>query len=241
MAASLPGATRTENLANPSQGQFVIMDPLSGPKGSALGGRTITGYDANRMPVYAADATNLSTGGLSTGIGIGANRAIAAGTGAIVNSGYDDNIIPGQKPTYAAPPPKATVATNTPDSTYMYIGGGRMVAGNATDKAQGRPFVVSPYTAGVALFGAGQGGSRDAGAGPVFTGFETKMVTAAAAVATGAVIETGYVNRSGIALTTGQSVFGSASAAAAAPTMAETPPGQQPQPPAPPPPQTYRP
>lgn len=233
MAASLPGSTRTENLANPSAGQFVIMDPLSGPKGSPLAGRTISGYDANRMPVYVSDVTNLSTGGLSTGIGIGANRAIAAGAGSIVNSGYDDNIIPGQRPTYAAPPPKATVATNTPDSTMMYIGGGRMVAGAALDKLQGRPFIVSPYTAGIAILGAGNGGSRDAGAGPAFTGFEVKMVTAAGAVATGAVVETGYVNRSGVALSTGQSIFGSASAATAAPTLAETPPGQQPPPPVP--------
>jgi len=43
-----------------------------------------------------------------------------------------------------------------------------------------------------------------------------KMVTAAAGVAIGAVIETGFVNRSNVALLTGQSTFGSASGASAA-------------------------
>jgi hypothetical protein len=216
MPASLPGSTRAENLANPNAGKFVIFDPLSGPKGSPLDAKITTGYDANRVPVRVADPTNLSTGALSTGIGIGpSNRAIAVG--ALYASGYDDNWIPGQKPTYAAPPPRGTVATNTVDSTRMYIGGGRMVAGTTQDKITGRPFIPSPYTAGISIVGAGNGGSRDAGAGPAFTGFEMKIVTAAAAVAVDAVVETGYVNRTGIALATGQSTFGSASAATAVP------------------------
>jgi hypothetical protein len=45
-----------------------------------------------------------------------------------------------------------------------------------------------------------------------------KMVTAAAGVATGGVVETGYSNRSGVALVTGQSVFGSFGTASAAPS-----------------------
>ena len=71
-----------------------------------------------------------------------------------------------------------------------------------------------------ALFGCHRGGSMQLtmGAGPAFTGFPLKMVTAAGAVAIGAVVETGFVNRSPVALTTGQSVFGSGSTALAAPT-----------------------
>jgi hypothetical protein len=60
---------------------------------------------------------------------------------------------------------------------------------------------------------AGQGGARDAGAGPAFQGFRTKTVTATGTVANAGVVETGFVNRSGVSITTGQSVFGSAVAA----------------------------
>ena len=88
----------------------------------------------------------------------------------------------------------------------MYIGGGRSDAAGAPN----------PYTAGFGIGGAGQGGSRDGGAGPAFTGFLNKTVTAVATVANGAVVETGWVNRSGVSITSGQSVFGSAVAASAA-------------------------
>jgi hypothetical protein len=64
---------------------------------------------------------------------------------------------------------------------------------------------------------AGNVGSRDAGAGPAYTGFSTKMVTATGAVANGAAVEAGFTNRSGVALVTGQSVFGSSTAASAVP------------------------
>jgi glyoxylate carboligase len=79
------------------------------------------------------------------------------------------------------------------------------------------PFVPSHYTAGVAIAGAGNGGSRDGGAGPAFTGFPMKMVTAAGAVAIGAVVEAGFVNRANRALVANESVFGSDIAALAAP------------------------
>lgn len=232
MPASIPGATRAQNLANPSTGQFVIFDPISGPKGSPLDGRTISGYDANRMPIYVADPTNFSTGALSTGIGIGANALISGPATPPVNiyrAGWNDNMVPGKKiATYAAAPAVAVVATDAFNSTMLYIGGGRMVAGTADDIRTGRPYVPSPYTAGVAIFGAGNGGSRDAGAGPAFTGFALKMVTAAGAVADGAVVETGFTNRSGRALVTGDSVFGSEVAATAAPAMADPPEGDAP-------------
>lgn len=206
MAASLPGATAVQNAANPSQGGFVIMDPLSGPKGSPLGGRTLS-FDANNHPVYTADATNLSTGALSTGIGIGDTDIIGpVAPASIFAAGFNDNDIPGERPVYAVAPPPGVVASSVIDSTRMYIGGGR-------SNALG---VSNPYTAGVALIGAGNGGSRDGGAGPAFTGFFMKMVTAVATVANGAAIEAGFINRSGKSLTTGQSAFGSSSAALAA-------------------------
>jgi hypothetical protein len=67
------------------------------------------------------------------------------------------------------------------------------------------------------MAGFGNGGSRDAGAGPAFTGFGAKMVTATAIVANGAAIEAGYVNRSGVSMAIGQSAFGSSTTANAAP------------------------
>jgi hypothetical protein len=67
-----------------------------------------------------------------------------------------------------------------------------------------------------AILAFGNGASRDAGAGPAFTGFAMKTVTATATVANGAVVELGFTNRSGRSITNGQSVFGSDIAASAA-------------------------
>lgn len=206
MAASLPGSTDAQNAANPSLGAFVIFDPLSGPKGSPLGGRTLA-WDSDNHPVYTADATNLSTGALSTGIGIGDTSVIGpTAPASIFAAGFNDNDIPGEVPTYAAAPPPGVVASSAINSTRMYLGGGR-------SNADGTP---NPYTAGIALAGAGNGGSRDGGTGPAFTGFFMKMVTATGTVANGAAIETGFTNRSGVSLASGQSCFGSSTAALAA-------------------------
>jgi hypothetical protein len=115
--------------------------------------------------------------------------------------------------TYAAPPPPGVVSTNTINSARMYIGGGKCTA-----TVQGIAPVV-PYTAGIAICGAGNGGSRDGGAGPtVFTGFPLKMVTAVGSVANGVDIETGFKNRSGVTMVSGQSAHGSADANLAAPS-----------------------
>ena len=95
MAASLPGSTTAENAANPSAGNFVLFDLLSGPKGSALGGRTLA-WDANNHPTYAVDGTNVSTGGLSTGIGFGASLIIGpTAPQSIKDAGFTDNYVPG--------------------------------------------------------------------------------------------------------------------------------------------------
>ena len=157
----------------------------------ALSGPKGSPFDKDGSP-----PNNCSTGGLSNGIGFGSPPVIGlTAPASIVAAGFNDDYTPG------VTKPDGTAATT---SILMYIGGGK-------SDAAGLPV---PYTAGFGICGAGNGGSRDSGAN---TGFGLKMVTAAAGVANGAVIETGFVNRSGVALVTGQSVFGSASAANAAP------------------------
>ncbi|MFI5223829.1 MAG: hypothetical protein ACHQX3_06230 [Nitrospirales bacterium] len=192
----------TAPVANPSVAHPVLMDPFSGPKGS---------------PKDKDSSNNASTGGLSTGIGYGLDNKLgginafyvtgnAPGNGP--NSGYTDDYTPG------VTLPNGTAAT---DSRLVAIGGGKSVvtAGAGTDWARGTSAPV-PYTAGFGLMAWGNGASRDGGAGPAFTGFGLKAVTAAADVAVAGVIETGFVNRSGVILKQGLSQFGSASAASAA-------------------------
>lgn len=197
MPASLPGATLAQNQGNPSQGGTVLYDPLSGPKGS---------------PLDRDQAGNCSTGALCTGIGFGARNIIGlTAPASITAAGFNDDYAPGSRGvTYGA--------QNTVLSRFMYIGGGRMVTNPVAADKFSVPFSPSEYTAGILIGLAGNGGSRDAGAGPAFTPFAAKMVTAAAGVAIGGVIETGFVNRSPRALVTGESVFGSATAATAAPS-----------------------
>ena len=201
MPAGLPGSTLVQNLANPSLGNFVIFDLLSGPKGSPKDRDVDVPYLGLPAGTGFAASGNASTGCLSTGIGFGSPPVIGLTAPASIQAaGFTDDYTPG------ITKPDGTASAN---STIMYIGGGRST--NAADAPS------NPYTAGWGIGGAGQGGSRDAGAGPAYTGFVTKMVTATGAVATGAAVETGYSNRSGIALTTGQSVFGSFGTASAAP------------------------
>ena len=137
------------------------------------------------------------SGALSTGIGFGLNVVIGPGVPAIKAASFSDDYTPGvTKPD----------GTASADSTLMYIGGGRS---NALGRA-------TPYTAGFGIGAFGGGSSRDAGAGPNYTGFSLKTVTAPGAVALGAAVEAGFTNRSPVALTTGQTTFGSATAASAA-------------------------
>ena len=141
---------------------------------------------------------NTSTGALNTGIGFGSPPIIGPTAPASIKAaGFSDDYTPG------VTKPDGTQSAN---STLMYIGGGKSNAAG----------VSTPYTAGFGIGMAGQGGNRDAGAGPAYTGFLTKTVTATAGVANGAAVETGWVNRSGQALVAGQSVFGSSTAASAA-------------------------
>jgi hypothetical protein len=187
MPAQLPGATVAQNAANPSQGRWVIFDPLSGPKGSP--------FDKGA-----------GTGALSTGIGIGTPPVIDIGNGLftppqeISLAGFDDNQTPGTTTPGAG-------TQNAVNSTFMYVGGGRS---NAPTIATDGRAVANPYTAGISICGAGNGGSRDGGTGPAFSGFAMRMVTATGTTANGAAVEAGWSNRAGVAISNGQSVFGSA-------------------------------
>jgi hypothetical protein len=202
MPAGLSGSTSAQNLSNPSLGNFTIFDLLSGPKGSPKDRDVDVPYLGSPGGSGFAASGEASTGALSTGIGFGSPPVIGlTAPVSIVLAGYNDDYTPG------VTMPDGTASAN---SKLMYIGGGR-----SNNDAAG---TANPYTAGFGIGGAGQGGSRDAGAGPAFTGFVMKMVTAAAGVATGGVVETGYSNRSGVALVTGQSVFGSFGTASAAPS-----------------------
>lgn len=241
MPAGLPGDSLFNNQGNPNAGNFVTFDPLSGPKDAPLDAKMIDystgtppGWDAtDRIPIKVNDDANISTGGLSTGIGIGTGNGLASvirpATGqspagapqAIYAAGFNDHMSPGMDNTDYASGPPPVVDVPVVDSTFMYIGGGRneLVAGDGPD-GNGAPIswtvsVPDPYTAGIGICGAGNGGSRDSGAN---TGFGLVMVTATGAVANGAAVEAGHVNRSNVALISGDSVFGSAVAAFAAPT-----------------------
>jgi len=199
MPAGLPGSTPAQNLANPSLGPSVIFDLLSGPRGSPKDRDVDIAYNA--APNSAGTASNnASTGALSTGIGFGSPPIFPpTAPASIFAAGFNDDYTPGQTK------PDGTAATN---ATLMYIGGGRSLADGTSN----------PYTAGYGIGMAGQGGLRDAGAGPTtYTGFPTKTVTAVGTVANGAVVETGFANRSGVSITIGQSVFGVSSTASATP------------------------
>ena len=195
MPAGLPGSSNTANrTTNPSAGTPIIFDALSGPKGSPFDKDTVGGVSANA-----------STGAMCTGIGFGLNagnpfiRVFNGATNAadaIKKGGFNDDGGDG---------------VGFADSTGVYIGGGKCTA-----TVQGIAPVV-PYTTGFVPGNAGNGGSRDAGAGPAFTCFVGKWVTAVAQVINSGVVETGFVNRSGVTIEATDSVFGSATAAQAAP------------------------
>lgn len=188
--------------SNPSTGRFVMMSPFSGPSGSPLDAVAINPTSGARTK----DANNLSTGALNTGIGFGAQSPIfgtlPSSLKAIQERGFSDDYTPG------VTLPNGNAATT---AILTAIGGGKSTA-NVNGIAPTVPYVAQP------LLGFGNGGSRDAGAGPAFTGFSIKTVTAAAGVAVGAAVETGFLNRSTRALVTGESVFGSSNTASPAVT-----------------------
>ena len=135
MPAGLPGSTSVQNLANPSLGNFVIFDLLSGPKGSPKDRDVQVPYLGDPAGSGFAASGNTSTGGLSTGIGFGSPPIIGVTAPAsILAAGFNDDYTPG------ATKPDGTATT---DATYMYIGGGKSLATG----------VSSPYTAGYGIGG----------------------------------------------------------------------------------------
>lgn len=200
-------------------GDSVGLSPFSGPKGSPLDAKMYPSNIAQPVPAdLVFNAADHSTGAMSTGIGFvptdsgelvaGINSPLfSPAIPASVNN-FSDNYIPGQTL------PDGTIAT---DARLTAIGGGRSTANTVASPSAPNPYASQP------LLNMGYGASRDAGAGPAFTGFPMKLVTAAADVAQGAVIEAGFVNRtapaaSGIVLKSGLNAFGSATAASPAVT-----------------------
>ena len=196
--------TSTTVPANPSTGSAVLMSLFSGPKNSPLDARTITGYTNTitgqvGVPIYANDPTNYSTGQMATGIGFGLTPVIDFPPGTnIPAAGFTDSYIPG------VTLPSGVAATS---SILMAIGGGK------SEATQDGECETSPYTTGLGIGQFGSGASRDATAGPIYQGFNAKMVTAIGSTAPGVDIEAGFVNRTVVTMTTGQSAFGSATAA----------------------------
>jgi hypothetical protein len=230
MPASLPGSTLAQNQANPTLGRLVIFDALSGPKASPFDASKIdyattppagipAGWTALRVPLKVNDPLNLSTGGLSTGVGFGSPLVIApASRDGVDNAVYGEHLAgftDDYKPGISTPVP-----ADASNSRFMYIGGGKSVIANGTGpNGNGYPagWYTSqplPYVAGFGIAAAGQGGARESGA----VGFPMKTVTAPGVVAIGGVVETGYVNRSGVALVNNQSVVGVGTTALAAPS-----------------------
>jgi hypothetical protein len=215
-------------------GEPAILDPMSGPKGSPLDAMN---YPNNvYTPGYATrtlKGDDHSTGALSTGIGFDLED-----TGTVNPAGGGAALVGNNQPVYIGGPagnpnsvnnfslnyipgvtkPDGTAAT---DARLLYIGGGRSAqvpvkAGDWSNTLS----TPNPWNA-LPILSMGNGGSRDAGAGPAFTGFSMKYLTAAAAVIQGAAISAGFLNRTsqptGPSLASGANAFGSATAASATP------------------------
>jgi hypothetical protein len=210
----MPGinmAGSTVVVANPSDGKAVTMSPFSGPKRSPFDAKV---YPSTiKSPVLSdlvQDITNYSTGALSTGLGLTPSGRLngipaplySAAVPASINNPLDD-----YQPGLTMP-----AGTAAPDARLLAIGGGKSSANTVAAPSVPVPYVAQP------ILNFGNGGSRDAGAGPTFTGFGMKVVTATATVANGAAIEAGFTNRQGVDITTGLSQFGSSAAASPAVT-----------------------
>jgi hypothetical protein len=182
--------------ANPSVGKQVLMSPFSGPKGSPFDAKKANYTDPNDM-TRVADPDNLSTGALCTGIGFGLNDFdgfVDKQPGRVLpDQNFTDDYTPGVT---------MPAGTSALDARLTCIGGGGSLSDGTPD-----PYDIQP------LLGFGGGGARDAGTGPAYTGFATKTVTATGAVAVGAAVETGFVNRTSYALEAGKTVFGAATTA----------------------------
>lgn len=210
--------------ANSATAKAVLQSPFSGPTGSPFAAKE---YPPSSNTTPQLNASDTSVGALSTGIGFGMGTAtvinIANGEGtapvAIDNRGFTDDYQPGLSlPSGASIGNTAPVAPlQTPYGAVLTAIGGGASGPAVNGIAPTTPYVAQP------LLGFGNGASRDAGAGPAFTGFGEKMVTAAGAVAVGAAIEAGWVNRTypagGPGMVATESAFGSSTTASPAVTI----------------------
>jgi len=174
-------AQSVANVNNPVNGAQVNFSPFSGPQNSPFDARTIASYGTSPAYQYTwtNDASNLSTGALNTGIGFGSLPIFnPTAPASIKAAGFTDDYTPG-----------VTLPDGTASTTAILtcIGGGKSTA-NVNGIAPTVPCNAQP------LLNMGNGGARDAGAGPAYTGFAGKTVTASGTVAVGAVVETGFVN-----------------------------------------------
>lgn len=154
-------------------------------------------HGANSGPFDTDISGNASTGALCTGIGFGPTvsfKAARALSGNFPALNYQPGITK----------PDGTTSAN---STLMYIGGGRSAAAG----------VANPYTAGFGIAAAGNGGVREIDVSGRNAPAFMKLLAAAGTVANGAAIGTGFNNRTGASLGSGDIQFGVASAGGAAP------------------------
>lgn len=188
--------------SNPSTGSVVIHSPFSGPKGSPFDAFVYDPTDPVGSQARIADPLNLSTGALSTGIGFGPNCRVPG-----MQTLFDDEVPASVNDFSDSYQPGITMpdGTDATEAILLAIGGGNMTypevdPGMYPDLD---PYLVQP------LLAFGNGGARDAGSGPAYTGFGMKVVTASGGtVANGSAIETGWTNRSGVTLPDTESQFG---------------------------------
>jgi len=217
-------------------GNSASFSPFSGPQGSPLDAQQ---YGSGMSNTKSANTSDHSTGALSTGIGFEStdNGSLVAGitTGNVIVTtsgttkgipangpgslnGFTDEYQPGITMPSGASLANTVLATGLYGAVLLAIGGGKstITPGAGSDYSKGvsapAPYNVQP------ILDMGVGGSRDAGAGPAFTGFGLKTVIATTDVAQGVAIETGWINRtaaaaSGIVLKSGATAFGSSTAA----------------------------
>jgi len=200
-------------------GNAMTFSPFSGPKGSPFDALMYPSNIVHPIPSQrVANTSDHSTGALSTGIGLALNDNVPGIQYPLFQPAVPDSV---NKPLYHYQPGLTLPADSAaPDARLLAIGGGKNVvtAGAGGDWSRGTsapvPYIAQP------ILGAGNGGSRDAGAGPAFTGFGMNVVAnpTAAVIANGAVIEAGWVNRMGVDLLGLASALGSSTTASPAVT-----------------------
>lgn len=214
------------------EGTQTTFSPFSGPAGSPFDAKMYP--PGIYMPVPAdrvANPDDHSTGALSTGIGFScADNGWAGGASlGLGRTGFNQVFVPTSPLTDGLFSDDYTPGISKPDITNALtaeltaIGGGKSVATPVKPGDYSNTDAVTTPYAAQPLLNMGYGGSRDAGAGPAFTGFAMKSVTSTNVTALGAAIEPGWINRtapsgSGLELGNNKHAFGSSNVASPAVT-----------------------